>query len=213
MVESPIRPLLTSGGYRSTVSCVKTCDLLRIFVRFTRDPQRPRYVDAQQDWLGSWRLRRGVCRSLTPCIHPPVADLGAGCTSRVGDVRRGDFMLFVASFTILALVRTALALFFLRPYEKFWLALSVVALAIAITGPIGALLSALIQPAPMQSGWGMAAEFGFLRATGAPLLVIAFLTFAAFAPSRRTRWSLLVATGLECVASAYFVGRLLLAHP
>ena len=124
----------------------------------------------------------------------------------------GDFILFVASFTLLALVPTGFALYFLRPYEKFWLALSVVALAIAITGPIGAVLSALIQPAPMQSRWGMAGEFGFLRAMGAPLLVMAFLTCAAFAPSRRTRWALLIATGLECLASAYFFVHLWLAR-
>jgi hypothetical protein len=123
----------------------------------------------------------------------------------------GDFILFVMAFTTLALIPTAFALYFLRPYGKFWIALSVVALAIAITGPIGALLSALIQPAPIQSRWGLMGELGFLRAMGAPLLVMSFITFAAFAPSRRPRWAFLVATGLECVASAYFIGRLWLA--
>jgi hypothetical protein len=123
----------------------------------------------------------------------------------------GDFILFVMAFSTLALIPTGFALYFLRPYEKFWLALSFVALAIAITGPIGALLSALIQPAPIQSRWGLVGQFGFFRAMGAPLLVMSFLTCAAFAPSRRTRWALLVSTGLECMASAYFIGRLLLA--
>jgi hypothetical protein len=120
-------------------------------------------------------------------------------------------MLFVMAFTTMTRIPTGFALYFLRPYEKFWLALSVVALAIATTGPIGALLSALIRPASTQFRWGLAGELGFLRAMGAPLLVISFLTFAAFAPSRRPRWALLVATGLECVASAYFEGHLWLA--
>ena len=123
----------------------------------------------------------------------------------------GDLMLFVMAFTILALIPTGFALYFLRPYEKFWLALSGVALAIAITGPVGALLSALIQPAPIQSRWGLVGQLGFFRTMGAPLLVISFLTFAAFAPSRRTRWALLASTGLECVASAFFIGHLWLA--
>jgi hypothetical protein len=46
---------------------------------------------------------------------------------------------------------------------------------------------------------------------GAPLLVMVFLTFAIFAPSRRPRWALLVAAGLECAASAYFFVHLWLA--
>ena len=58
---------------------------------------------------------------------------GPAAQAASGMYAGGDFMLFVASFTILALVPTALALYFLRPYEKIWLALSVVALAIATT--------------------------------------------------------------------------------
>jgi hypothetical protein len=58
---------------------------------------------------------------------------GPAAQASSGMYAGGDFFLFVASFTILALVPTALALYFLRPYEKIWLALSVVALAIAIT--------------------------------------------------------------------------------
>jgi hypothetical protein len=61
----------------------------------------------------------------------------------------------------------------------------------------------------MQSRWEMADEFEFLRAMGDPLLVMAFLTCAAFATSRRTRCASLIATELECVASACFIGHVL----
>jgi hypothetical protein len=125
----------------------------------------------------------------------------------------GDIMLFVMEFTVLALIPTGFGLYFLRSYGKFWAALSIVALTIAITGPVGGCLSALTINSPMrQSPLVIAGDLGFLRAMGAPLLVLGFLTCAAFAPSRRPRWALLVATRLECAASAYFVIRLWLAR-
>jgi hypothetical protein len=139
---------------------------------------------------------------------------GPDAQASAGMYAGGDFMLFVMAFTILALIPTGFGLYFLRPYEKFWMALSVAALAVAITGPVGAFLSALTINSPMrQSPLVIAGELGFLRAMGAPLLVLGFLTCAAFAPSRRPRWALLVATGLECAASAYFIAHLWLALP
>src|SRR5882762_1774130 len=52
----------------------------------------------------------------------------------------GDALLFVAVFGISALVPTAVALVFLRPYRQFWTLLSVVGLAVAVTGVIAAAL-------------------------------------------------------------------------
>ena len=137
---------------------------------------------------------------------------GPDAQASAGMYAWGDFVLFMTAFTVMALIPTGFALYFLRPYEKFWVALSIAALAIAITGPVGACLSALTRNSPLRnSPWVIAGEFGFLRAMGAPLLVMAFLTCAVFAPSRRPRWALLLATGLECAASAYFIGHLWLA--
>src|SRR5579862_1060163 len=79
---------------------------------------------------------------------------GPGGQAASGMYAWDDFMLFLMAFTVLALIPTGFALYFPRPYEKFWLALSVVALATAITGPIGSLLGALIHPATMRCQWG-----------------------------------------------------------
>src|SRR3979411_2190452 len=46
----------------------------------------------------------------------------------------GDDLLFLAVFGIAAVPASGAALFFLKPYRSFWLALSVAALGIAATG-------------------------------------------------------------------------------
>src|SRR6185503_7420211 len=46
----------------------------------------------------------------------------------------GDAVLFVAVFGVLALVPTAVALVFLRPYRHFWMVLATIGMAFAITG-------------------------------------------------------------------------------
>ena len=46
----------------------------------------------------------------------------------------GDAFLFVAVFGVAALVPTGAALFFLRPYRRFWIVLSALGLAVAVTG-------------------------------------------------------------------------------
>jgi hypothetical protein len=126
----------------------------------------------------------------------------------------GDMTLFLAVFTLVAMLPTGFALYYLRPFEKLWLVLSGFALAIAITAPVGAILSAmtmhLMGPREPWSPLAFAGEIGFIRTMAAPLPFMVFLTFAIFAPSRRTRWSMLAATGLEGVACLYFLGHLLL---
>src|SRR6266480_5921488 len=46
----------------------------------------------------------------------------------------GDSVVFVAVFGVLALVPTGGALYFLRPYRRFWMVLSTLCLAVAVTG-------------------------------------------------------------------------------
>ena len=52
----------------------------------------------------------------------------------------GDLMGFLGLFGFLALFPTAMALYFLRPVEKFWSLFSGASLALAATGPVFALL-------------------------------------------------------------------------
>jgi len=63
----------------------------------------------------------------------------------------GDALLFVAVFGVSALVPTAAALFFLRPYRHFWTVLSALGLAVAVTGVMAAILFAVgrhARPSP-----------------------------------------------------------------
>lgn len=137
---------------------------------------------------------------------------GTDAQASQGMYAGGDFMLFVTAFSVMALIPTGLGLYYLRPFPIVWTVLSVLALAIAITGPLGACLSAWGPPFAVRGSiWGMAGELGFLRAMGAPLLAMTFLTCAAFAPAKRPRLAMLVATVLECAASAYFFARVWLA--
>jgi hypothetical protein len=112
----------------------------------------------------------------------------------------GDLMLFAGLFGLFALAPTALALFFLRPFERFWSALSIASLTFAATGPI----AAFIIPRLDESNWMLVvAAFAPLRVLGAPLLGLGFLIFAVIAPNRRSRWAMLAAAAIEAVAGAY----------
>jgi hypothetical protein len=113
----------------------------------------------------------------------------------------GDSLLFVGLFGFLALIPTALALYFLRPFEKFWTVFSVASLAIAATGPVAALMIGMSHESP---GAGMAVSFwGLLKVLGAPLFGIGFLICAGIAPMRRSRRVLLAAAAIEFAVSGY----------
>ena len=56
---------------------------------------------------------------------------GPDAQASAGMYAFGDGLLFVAVFSVVAILPTGLALFFLRPYRWFWTVLSIAALAIA----------------------------------------------------------------------------------
>jgi hypothetical protein len=116
----------------------------------------------------------------------------------------GDSLLFVGLFGFLALIPTALALYFLRPFEKFWTVFSVASLAIAATGPVAVLMIGMSQRSPGAPGAGMAVGgLGLLKVLGASLFGIGFLICAGIAPMRRSRRVLLAAAAIEFTVSAY----------
>jgi hypothetical protein len=118
----------------------------------------------------------------------------------------GDFLFFCEVFGLLALVPTGFALHFLRPFGRFWTALSVASLTIAATSPAAVVLVALGRAGWLGSGsLYLAGGFGVLRLIAAPALAVAFAVFAAFAPGRRPRLALFAAAALEAVACAYDV--------
>jgi len=110
----------------------------------------------------------------------------------------GDSLRFLGLFGILALIPTALALYFLRSSEKFWAAFSIASLAVAATGPVAAFMMGRPHATDLIFGF-----IGLMKVLGAPLLGIGFLIFAAIAPTGRSRWTLLAASGIEFAVGGY----------
>ena len=110
----------------------------------------------------------------------------------------GDTLLFLGVFGLAAVLPTGAALFFLRPYQRFWRALSIAALLMAATAAAAFLemLAWRAAGARMPNAWAAVAS---LRILLAPLPALAFFVSAVFAPSRIPRLALLAATAVEAM--------------
>jgi hypothetical protein len=113
----------------------------------------------------------------------------------------GDSLLFIGLLGFLALIPTALALYFLRPFEKFWTFFSIACLALATTGPLAATMLGKSQQAPW-AGWVLG-FFGLWKVLGAPLFGLGFLVCGVISPFRRSRRVLLGAALVEFAVGAY----------
>ena len=121
----------------------------------------------------------------------------------------GDALLFVGVFGLLALIPTALALYFLRPFEKFWSVFSVASLALAATGPIAAVLMGRLHQS--HSAAVVVGFVALLKVLGSPLLGLGFVVCAVIAPGGRSRWRLAAAASIEFAVCAYAYYCLLVA--
>jgi hypothetical protein len=115
----------------------------------------------------------------------------------------GDSVLFVGVFGLCALVPTGAALFFLRSYPRFWVTLSALAVALAVTGITATGLFAVGRHATAPSPLAFWGALSVLRILVAPLLALAFLVCTAFSPSRRPRLAFIAATAIEAAVSLY----------
>ncbi len=113
----------------------------------------------------------------------------------------GDSLLFAGMFGLLALIPTALALYYLRPFKKFWTVFSIASLAVAATGPVAAVLMGRLHQS--HSAAVLAGFFGLLKVLGAPLFGLAFVVCAVIAPTGRSRLRLVAAAGIEFAVAAY----------
>ena len=115
----------------------------------------------------------------------------------------GDSLLFLAVFGVAAVPATAAALFFLRPCRSFWLVLSAVALALALTS-VAACIEFVAARTAFRAGSIPSAWSGpaVLRILVAPLFALTFLLSSLFAPSRSARIALIAATVVEAAIFA-----------
>jgi hypothetical protein len=70
---------------------------------------------------------------------------GPDAQASAGMYSFGDGLLFVAVFSAVAFFPTGLAMYFLRPFRWFWVALSITALTIAVTGLLAASVYAVAR--------------------------------------------------------------------
>ncbi|HEY7643138.1 MAG TPA: hypothetical protein VH814_25645 [Steroidobacteraceae bacterium] len=115
----------------------------------------------------------------------------------------GDAVLFVAVFGVLALVPTGAALYWLRPYQRFWTVVSVLGLGVAITGAAAATLFLVGRSAESPSSLAAWAAFSVLRILLAPVLTPVYLVGAFFTPYRTPRIVLLAAAAVEASVVAF----------
>jgi len=115
----------------------------------------------------------------------------------------GDDLLFLGVFAVAAVPPTGATLFFLRSYRTFWRVLSIMALSVAATGLaafIAYMAARTANAGSILHGWSGPAS---LRILVAPPLALAFFLSSLFAPNRRFRIALFLATLIEVAAFAY----------
>ena len=109
------------------------------------------------------------CAALAVRLHNtqgPDVDASAGMYAF------GDAILFVEVACGAAIFPTGLCSSFLRPYRRFWTALSIAILPLAATGPLAAMVYAVAATRPQGSPWVSWAAFAVLRMLAASVLAL-----------------------------------------
>ena len=121
-----------------------------------------------------------------------------------GMIAGGEMMFGGAVFAVVALVTTALAMWFLRRKRGFWTALSVTGLAFAALGLAAAVVVLGARGrGPTHSTPLMFVELlGIVQMLGSPLWTSAFGLFALLAPAPDLRRRMLVAAKMEIAVAA-----------
>jgi hypothetical protein len=109
----------------------------------------------------------------------------------------GDSLLFVAVFAVAAVPVTCVALFFLRQCPSFWLFLSIVASGVALSAVGALIVYVAAHNTDAHSAPNAWSGLAVLRVFATPLFGLAFLLAGLFAPTRITRFIVLIAAGIE----------------
>lgn len=127
---------------------------------------------------------------------------GPDASASSGMYAVGDAFLWLNVFGICAAVPTAAALYFLRPYRRFWELAGFTAVVVAATGVMSAVLFYFGRAAEL-SALGAWAQLSPLRMLVAPLFTLVFLVCALVAPRGYPRIALLSAALMEMVVTGY----------
>lgn len=131
---------------------------------------------------------------------------GPDAQASAGMYAFGDAVLFVAVFGVLAIIPTALALYFLRSYPTIWTVLGAAAVVFAVTGFLATVVyvSASHLAGP-RSVLELGAAFAVLRMLPSPLFALGFAVALVLAPHAMSRRLLLYATTIEGAVATYTV--------
>jgi hypothetical protein len=139
----------------------------------------------------------GIVASIVVAHSPNANDPG-------GMAAFGDLLYFGAVFSAVASVPTGFALWFLRPYRRFWTALATMAVVIAATGVAAAIVYTLTASSkPDVSAWSLWAGLTPLPMLAAPVLAGGFGLAAVLAPARGPKIALFSAAAAEVAVAAY----------
>jgi hypothetical protein len=148
-------------------------------------------------YVAAWLLASAAVAIRVTNTNPADAQAASGMYAF------GDSFLFLAVFAVVALVPTGAALWFLRPYRRFWVLVSATGLAVAVTGLSAAVLFGIGRHAATASPLAIWAAFSVLRILVAPLLGLAFLVCGVLSPFRFARTACFAAAVTEAAVSAY----------
>lgn len=115
----------------------------------------------------------------------------------------GDSLLFLAVFAVAAVPASGAALYFLRPYPRFWNTLATTAIAIAVTGFAALINHILVRTTDQGPILNTLAGLAVLRFFAAPVLALFFLLSALFASTRYSRIALYSAAAVEMTVFVY----------
>jgi len=130
---------------------------------------------------------------------------GPAAQAASGMYAGGDFMLFLGVLGFMSIFPTALGLYFLRPFKKFWVVFAYGALALALTAPLAEVTLMTLKTLQLCQAplWDVVYLLGLLRIFATGVLAPGFALMAWVAPQKGPRLILLVAAGIEAALFLY----------
>jgi hypothetical protein len=130
-----------------------------------------------------------------------------------GMIAFGELTFGAGVFAVLALLPTALALWFVRRHRPTWNVFSVACLAFALAAVVG--VPALLTGGPdlgRTPAIALMALFGLVQMLGSPVWIGSFALFALLAPERSLSRRMFVAAAIEVVIGICALLHFLPAH-
>jgi hypothetical protein len=114
----------------------------------------------------------------------------------------GQAMAALGTFLAVSLLPTGLALWFLRPYPRFWKGAAVAALAFAGAGLLAVLSPLVIRAQPTTIPLALLSLVQLAHLLGSPLWIAGLALFAILSPAGPARRLLVAALGVELAVAA-----------